>query len=178
MWYIILFFATLIVDQVSKILVDQTQANVVLIEGVLNIRISYNEGASFSMLAGKEWAQVFFVTLTVIVLIAGFVYLVIKKPRGKWLLSSIALLFSGTIGNFIDRLAFGKVRDFIDVPFFANFNIADSCLCVGAFMLIFYILFLDKDAIIKPLKKAEKTTTENDKSADNQPIDKDSDKNI
>lgn len=34
MWYIILFFATLIIDQVSKILVDQSQANVVLIEGI------------------------------------------------------------------------------------------------------------------------------------------------
>jgi len=149
MWYIILFFATLILDQVSKILVEKLNPSITIIHGVLNINLSYNEGASFSWLADAEWAQTFFIILTSIVLIAGTAYMFVKKPQGKWLLSSIALLFSGTIGNFIDRIALGKVRDFIDVPFFANFNIADSCLCIGAFMLILYILFLDKEALFK-----------------------------
>ena len=160
MWYIILFFATLIIDQVSKIIVEQANPSITIIEGVLNIRLTYNPGASFSFLANKDWAQAFFIILTSVVLIAGVAYLIIKKPQGKWLLSSIALLFSGTIGNFIDRIAFGKVRDFIDVPFFANFNIADSCLCIGAFMLIVYILFLDKDAVFKSNKKTDKTDGE------------------
>lgn len=168
MWYIILFFATLILDQVSKILVEQANPSITIIEGVLNIRLTYNTGASFSFLANKDWAQAFFIILTSVVLIAGFVFLILKRPQGKWLLSSIALLFSGTIGNFIDRIAFGKVRDFIDVPFFANFNIADSCLCVGAFMLILYILFLDKDAVFKSNKKADETADkENAKTHEN-----------
>lgn len=175
MWYIILFFATLILDQVSKILVEQANPSITIIEGVLNIRLTYNTGASFSFLANKDWAQAFFIILTSVVLIAGFVFLILKKPQGKWLLSSVALLFSGTIGNFIDRIAFGKVRDFIDVPFFANFNIADSCLCIGAFMLILYILFLDKDAVFKSNKKANETADEESakthESGDNRHID-------
>lgn len=149
MWYFILFFSTLIVDQLSKILVDYNKTSVTLIDGVLRISISYNEGASFSFLSGKDWAQTFFIILTAVVLIAGFAYLIVKKPKTKWLCSSVSLLFSGTIGNFIDRLAFGHVRDFIDVPFFANFNIADSCLCIGAFMLVLYVLFFDEDALFK-----------------------------
>lgn len=166
MWYIILFILTLALDQITKIIVDANKMHVCLIEGVLNISISYNEGASFSFLHGVPWAQTFFIVLTVVILIAGLAFLIILKPKSKWLNASIALMFSGTIGNFIDRLAFKCVRDFIDVPFFANFNIADSCLCVGAFMVIVYVLFLDKDAIFKKKPaKAENGTaisTEND----------------
>ena len=81
---------------------------------------------------------------------------VVAKMDSKWLKSSIALLFSGTIGNFIDRLAFASVRDFINVEFFANFNVADICLCVGAAMLVFFVLFLDEDPVFN-LKKKDKT---------------------
>ncbi len=157
MWYIILFIVTLALDQVSKIIIDAYKTNITVFEGILNIRIAYNEGASFSFLSDKEWAQTFFIILTVVVILAGVLFVIIKKPTGKWLNSAISLMFSGTIGNFIDRLAFGHVRDFIDVPFFANFNIADSCLCVGAFMLIFYVLFLDEDAIFPINKNKQKT---------------------
>ncbi len=149
MWYIILFILTLALDQITKIIVDANKTHVCLIEGVLNISISYNEGASFSFLHGVSWAQTFFIVLTVVILVTGLTFLLIFKPKSKWLNASIALMFSGTIGNFIDRLSFKCVRDFIDVPFFANFNVADSCLCVGAFMVIVYVLFLDKDAIFK-----------------------------
>ncbi len=164
MWYLILFFLTLVVDQISKIIVDYNKTSITLIEGVLRISISYNQGASFSFLSGKDWAQVFFIALTSVVLIAGFIFLVVKKPEGKWLLSAISLMFSGTIGNFIDRLAFGHVRDFIDVPFFANFNVADSCLCIGAFMLILYVLFFDEEALFKPKKTATASKDEGENS--------------
>ena len=156
MWYIILFILTLALDQVSKIVIDANQTNITIWEGILNIRIDHNEGASFSFLADKPWAQTFFIVLTSVVLVASVLFILIKKPKGKWLNSCISLMLSGTVGNFIDRLAFGWVRDFIDVPFFANFNIADSCLCVGAFMLIFYVIFLDEDAIIPINKKGKK----------------------
>ena len=159
MWYIILFILTLALDQVSKIIIDANKTDITLIDGILNISIAYNEGASFSFLSDKEWAQTFFIGLTIVVLIAGVLFIIIKKPKGKWLNSSISLMLSGTVGNFIDRLAFGHVRDFIDVPFFANFNIADSCLCVGAFMLIFYVLFLDVDAIF-PINKNKRGVEE------------------
>ena len=57
------------------------------------------------------------------------------------------------------------MRDFIDVPFFANFNIADSCLCIGVAMLLVYLLFMDDEALFakkKPAKnQAEITDDEN-----------------
>ena len=162
MWYIILFILTLALDQISKIICDSLKTDITVIEGIFSIEIAYNKGASFSFLANKEWAQTFFIILTIVVLTAGIIFVLWKKPKGKWLNTSIALMFSGTIGNFIDRLAFGYVRDFINVHFFANFNIADSCLCVGAFMLIFFVLFLDEDPIFKIGKKKQAVKEEND----------------
>ena len=147
MWYIILFFATLFVDQISKIICDAYKVNIPLLEGILKIDIAYNKGASFSFLSNVEWAQTFFILLTVVVLAFGVGFIIVKKPKSKWLNSARALMFSGTIGNFIDRLAFRYVRDFINVPFFANFNVADICLCIGAFMLIFYVLFMGEDPV-------------------------------
>ncbi|MBE5764846.1 MAG: signal peptidase II [Clostridiales bacterium] len=147
MWYIILFFATLFVDQISKIICDAYKVNIPVLEGILKIDIAYNKGASFSFLSNVEWAQTFFILLTVVVLAFGVGFIIIKKPKSKWLNSALALMFSGTIGNFIDRLAFRYVRDFINVPFFANFNVADICLCIGAFMLIFYVLFMGEDPV-------------------------------
>lgn len=147
MWYIILFFATLFVDQISKIICDAYKVNIPILEGILKIDIAYNKGASFSFLSNVEWAQTFFILLTVVVLAFGVGFIIVKKPKSKWLNSALALMFSGTIGNFIDRLAFRYVRDFINVPFFANFNVADICLCIGAFMLIFYVLFMGEDPV-------------------------------
>lgn len=152
MWYFILFALTLVLDQASKIIVDANNFDITVIEGVLNIDNAYNHGASFSFLSGVSWAQTFFQILTVVVLIAGLVFVCVAKLKSKWMKSSLALLFSGTIGNFIDRLAFGYVRDFIDVPFFANFNIADCCLVIGSIMLMFFVLFLDEEPVFKIFK--------------------------
>ena len=156
MWYIILFFVTLIADQVTKIICDANNVNIPVIEGILRIEIAHNDGAAFSLLKG---AQTFFIVLTVVVVVCGVVFLIVKKPKSKWLNTAIALMFSGTIGNFIDRLAFKYVRDFINVEFFANFNVADMCLCVGAGMLVFFVMFLDSDPVIN-FKKKGKTETE------------------
>ena len=172
MWYIILFFSTLLIDQLTKIICDAYQVDIPVIEGLLGIKIGYNDGASFSLLSGVPWAQTFFIILTTIVLIIGIGFIIIVKPKHKWLNSALALMFSGTIGNFIDRLAFGKVRDFIDMTDmsaikdgfgFANFNVADICLCIGAFMLIFYVLLLDSDPVfnLRSNKKASETDDSN-----------------
>ncbi len=160
MWYIILFFVTLFADQITKIVCDAHQVNIPVIEGVLKIDIAYNKGASFSFLSNVEWAQTFFIILTVVVLAFGVGFILYEKPKSKWLNSALALMFSGTIGNFIDRLAFKYVRDFINVPFFANFNVADICLCVGAFMLVFYVLFLGKDPVFNFKKNKEESKDE------------------
>lgn len=154
MIYVILLFAILILDHATKIFAAAQGAgwDVTVIPEILSFTYVKNTGAAFSSFAGKEWAQTFFIVITCIVLpILYVVFLRLKNDR-KWLKTTIILLIAGTIGNFIDRLLFQGVTDFINVHFFANFNVADIALTVGAIMLVFYFLFLDEDALI-PVKK-------------------------
>jgi signal peptidase II len=58
---------------------------------------------------------------------------------------SLGLIMGGTVGNLIDRLSFGYVVDFIDVDFFATFNVADAGISVGAVLLALTYIRLAKD---------------------------------
>jgi signal peptidase II len=57
--------------------------------------------------------------------------------------ASLILVLNGTIGNFIDRMMFQKVRDFVTFDFidFPSFNFADMCLTVGVIALSIDIIF-------------------------------------
>lgn len=71
-------------------------------------------------------------------------------PRNLQL--GLALVLSGAIGNLIDRVALGYVRDFIAFDFmnFPVFNFADSCITVGAVLLIVSVLFTKSGERILP----------------------------
>ena len=139
-------------DQLTKYLTDGLR-NVQIIKDILYISSTRNTGAAFSMLGNAPWAQTFFLILTVVAVSGATVYLVINKRGSMWLNVTIAIIIAGALGNFIDRLALKGVRDFIYVTFFANFNVADIAITVGAIMLVIYVLFLDKDALFKIKKK-------------------------
>ena len=154
----------LAVDLISKYLVALNEIDAVVIPHLVKFYYTTNTGSAFSFLGDKEWAMPMFITLTFIVLavIIGFVIysLIKKKNLSKWLLVAISLIVAGAIGNLVDRIAFGYVRDFIFVLyntkiFTAIFNVADMALVIGVFMVCIYLLFLDKDAIFKFKKKDE-----------------------
>jgi len=65
------------------------------------------------------------------------------KINNFWYKAAFILIFSGAMGNFIDRVFFGYVRDFIKLDFinFAIFNIADSALTIGTICAFIYVLF-------------------------------------
>lgn len=173
MWYIFIFVATLLLDQITKILVASSSGVAGSVEGSKHIfwlikdfiEITYSENKSGAMgiFKGVKYAQVGFIVATVIILGGIFAYLIFsKKKRTPWLNVTLALITSGAIGNFIDRLTTVYVRDFIHViipigksgDFFPYiFNVADMALVVGSIMLMFYLLFLDDDAVFKPTKK-------------------------
>ena len=53
---------------------------------------------------------------------------------------AISLQLSGALGNIVDRVRLGSVTDFIDVGSWPVFNIADSCISVGMFLLVVHII--------------------------------------
>ncbi len=131
-----------------------------LIDDFFFFTYTVNTGAAWSFLADKDWGQIFFKVLTGVALVGFIVFIVFTiKKKQTWLSISLAFIIGGTIGNFIDRLAFNGVTDFIGVLFgdyqFPIFNLADSFLVVGLIMLIIYYAFLDNNALFKKSKKKE-----------------------
>ncbi len=152
MIYAILFFVVVLADQLTKTIVDMNNCRIPVIPNLFYIANTRNSGAAFGMMADEPFAMALFYTLTAVSLIALSVYMILKKRDSKWLDFSLTFIASGAVGNFIDRIAFKEVRDFLYVTFFANFNVADIAVSVGGVMLVIYFLFLDKDAVFKSKK--------------------------
>jgi signal peptidase II len=110
-----------------------------------------NEGAAFSFLADKAWAPTFFLVLSGLVIPAIGVYLYFSRKNGIVCRVSLSLIIAGAVGNLIDRIFLGYVRDFISFSFFNPvFNVADSCLTVGIALFLVYYIFIYKDPKKKP----------------------------
>jgi signal peptidase II len=109
---------------------------------VLDIILTYNTGAAFSFLADASgWQRWLFVLLALGVSAALIVWMRRLDARVHGLLAcGLALIVGGALGNMIDRIATGRVVDFIHVHwgahYFPAFNIADSAITIGAAMLL------------------------------------------
>lgn len=154
-------------DQVTKLVfrnLNQSGWNkTVVIDDFFYFEYAFNTGAAWSFLSGKTWGQTFFKVLTSIALIVFIAYLVfVITGKYKTLLLGTVLVISGTLGNFIDRLAMNGVTDFISLYFgsyhFPIFNLADVFLTVGVIVVIVHYFFLDDKAVFK--KNAEKNISD------------------
>ena len=150
--YLTIMLGVIALDQITKAVTDGVR-NFVIIRDILYISGTKNTGAAFSVFSDAAWAQTFFIVITVIAVTLAVAVLFYNKKKSRWFDISLVFVVAGAVGNFIDRIALKYVRDFIYVTFFANFNVADIAISVGAIMLVVYFLFLDKDALIKLKKK-------------------------
>ncbi|MGB0873573.1 MAG: signal peptidase II, partial [Solirubrobacterales bacterium] len=91
-----------------------------------------NEGIAFGFLAGRP--LLVFGLMAVALAILVFSYVKHRQQPVLWL--ATGLLMGGAIGNAIDRVTLGYVRDFIEVPKFPSFNIADIAITVGVVILV------------------------------------------
>jgi signal peptidase II len=146
--YYALALLVILIDQVSKWLIVhnftlyETRS---VIGDFFQITSHRNSGAAFSILEGKQW---FFYIITIIVVIGMIWYLQkVKRENKRMLAVSIGFLLGGALGNFIDRVLYGKVVDFLQFNFvfsifghsvnytFAIFNIADTAITVGVVLI-------------------------------------------
>lgn len=103
-----------------------------------------NTGGAFSMLSDSTWLLIV-VSVIFVVIIA--IFDMINKIQSKTYGIAIAFIVGGAIGNFIDRIFLGGVRDFIFFEFwpsFPTFNVADSFLFIGTVLMLIYIIFIYK----------------------------------
>ena len=104
------------------------------------IRITHvtNSGAAFGILQG----QGLFLTVTAIIAIGAIIFYYAFPPLEHGLLRiALGLQLGGAAGNLIDRIRFGEVTDMFHFPHYPAFNVADSSIVVGLFVLVgFFIL--------------------------------------
>ncbi|NIR58101.1 MAG: lipoprotein signal peptidase [Gammaproteobacteria bacterium] len=139
--------AVVILDQAAKLAADAALApyEPVAVLPLLNLTLSYNTGAAFSLLAGAGGWQRWLFTLVAVVVAAAIVVWLRRLPaHERWTAGGLALVLGGALGNVIDRLWHGYVIDFIDVYYgewhWPAFNIADSAITVGVGVLIVSML--------------------------------------
>lgn len=99
-----------------------------------------NEGAAWGILFGN---RIFLILISVVFLVVFILYY-IKEKRSPWLFNvAFAFLVAGCVGNMVDRIFLGGVRDFIRFDFwksFPTFNFADAILCVGVLLFLIYFI--------------------------------------
>ena len=149
-WFTAFGVLTLVADQLTKYWARTALPSdsrgygipVPIIDNFWDWRLSYNTGSAFGLFSSVEGARIFLTVVGVIAL-GAILWMVRKATDGqRRLVAALGLVGGGAIGNVIDRIAFGKVTDFVVWKWYEHewptFNIADAALCVGV-----GLLFLD-----------------------------------
>lgn len=132
----------LVIDQVIKFFIDANLKPIgekTVIDGIFSLRYVENRGVAFGMFQDMRWV---FVALTSVLLIALIVYMLKKKPSGRFFYICAGLIIGGGIGNLIDRIVYGYVIDYLSLSFFPPVcNFADYAITIGVILLIIYLFF-------------------------------------
>lgn len=139
-----------VVDQLTKAWVLRTwpqpySGDIPIIDRWLELTYVQNTGVAFGLFEGMP--QVFTVTSLLIVAAAIWIYLRHVEEHEWWMSISLGLIVGGAIGNVVDRIRFGYVVDFIKTfdGRFAVFNIADSSIVVGVFLMAIMMTLSEQD---------------------------------
>lgn len=148
----ILSFIIIVIDQITKhfaIVNLKGSGSHIIVPNLLKFVYVENYGAAFGILKHR---RIFFIIITFVVVafITVFLFRYYQKLNIFMKIGS-GLLLGGAVGNFIDRVRFGYVVDFISVRLFNRyeypvFNIADTAIVIGTIIILFLILF-DKQGV-------------------------------
>jgi signal peptidase II len=155
--FAVLTVVGLLLDQAAKLYIDRTMQlfdSIPVVTNFFNITYVRNRGAAFSFLSDASWRLPFFIGITLVAAIAILVAFHKLRDDQKLAQVSLAMIFSGAVGNLIDRVRLGEVIDFLDAHWYSHhwpaFNVADSLICVGVFLLAVDMLLEDKRLKGKP----------------------------
>lgn len=155
---IIVVLAVVTIDQITKLTIYESvneNGKMNIIKGVLSFTAVQNTGASFGIFNDKTVLLSIVSCVCSVGLIVFLIYTI--KHRNLLLRISLIMIIGGAIGNLIDRVFLGYVRDFVyfELINFAVFNLADSALVIGTILLVIYVIFFynEKDEKGNNIKK-------------------------
>ncbi|MBQ8428159.1 MAG: signal peptidase II [Clostridia bacterium] len=192
LWGILLFFILLLVDQLTKLAADVyfnlegAPQSLTVIPNLIYLTISYNRGIAFGVAATSPLPLKIGIIIGTVVMMAGIAVLYFKIDKRRSVVrTALVLVFSGGIGNLIDRVYYrvwdpasylggvrDGVRDMVDLNAFglAVCNFADFFIVIGAIVLLLGFLFFDRDAFFpvgkyKEMAKEQEAKEEAKKAA-------------
>ena len=158
MVYIFLIAAVVAVDQALKYAVVHNLGmlnSVSVIDNFFSIHCSPNDGIAMGMMSGR---QPVIIALTSLIMVGLCAFIIVCRKRlHPFLLSCVALIVGGGIGNIIDRVHLGYVVDFFEFTFFdwPVFNVADIYVVAGVILMVLLIVFVLKDEDLDLKKKKD-----------------------
>ncbi|MCL0071262.1 signal peptidase II [Thermodesulfovibrionales bacterium] len=141
LYFLLISLSVLILDQVTKHLVMSyvMPFDVIRVLPFLNIIYVTNPGGAFGLFRGL--GVTFFIVVSSLAIVVMAVLFIYDKVNRL----SYSLLLGGAAGNITDRISYGHVVDFLDIHVggfhWPTFNVADSALLIGFFLLLFYVIF-------------------------------------
>lgn len=155
---IVIAVMVIVLDQLSKFLMLTfvlNEQSVIIIMPFFNLVHAWNTGVSFSLFNNGGVIGTLLLCLIVIVIVAILLRWLYKE-KTKLIQIALGMIIGGAVGNLIDRIRFGAVFDFldfyIDAYHWPAFNLADSCICIGAVMIILHSMIYPTKKQIKEQK--------------------------
>lgn len=148
----------IVLDQISKWIIwnrygpagDAIESEI--LGGLLRFHFVRNTGAAFGLFQG----QTGILTVAIFVAIGFLVAFFIKNARESALIAlALSLLVGGAVGNLIDRVRYGYVIDWIKLPSWPTFNVADSAITVGVILLFVTIIIRDMQEGAREVRERE-----------------------
>jgi len=137
-----------IIDQISKIIIKESMylgQSIQLVGDFIRITYVENPGIAFGIRIGHP---IIFTILSLLASIVIIIYMIYHRNGEKTIKYGLAIILGGALGNLIDRLFVQRVVDFVDVGIgdlrWPVFNVADSAVVVGMFMLIYALIKIEK----------------------------------
>lgn len=135
-----------ILDQLSKFLILASlsvNSSTAVIPGIFNLTLVFNPGISFGLF--RDHDTVLFALITASLGVLFFLALRMQRAGAlaRW---AMALILGGAVGNWIDRLRFGAVVDFLDFRVWPVFNLADSAITIGVCLYLIFFAVAKKSS--------------------------------
>ncbi len=136
-------FIVILLDQISKITILRSFElyEIKPVTSFFNLAYHINKGASWGLLdTASGWQKYLFIAIGIVASIV-MIYLIKQSANQRRFCWALSLIMGGALGNVIDRIWHGHVIDFLSVHYqdvytFPTFNLADSAICLGAFLFI------------------------------------------
>lgn len=151
-WALLLAAVVVVLDQTSKavIVAEINTGDLVNVIGPLDFTHSHNDGVAFGLAGGSG---ILVILLAAVALVALGVFIA-SAPESNLTWIAGGLILGGAAGNLIDRIRIGHVTDFILLPNWPAFNLADCAITVGVILLAV--------SLIRGEKKSRETKSRGD----------------